>query len=54
MAPVSVPHSDKAAANFSAVAWVSWKPPGTGAGVGATGIQHHRPQPAVGEHLAGP
>ena len=28
MAPVSVPQSDSAAATASAVAWVSWKPPG--------------------------
>ncbi len=28
MAPVSVPQSDNAAATASAVAWVSWKPPG--------------------------
>ena len=28
MAPVSVPQSDSAAASPSAVAWVSWNPPG--------------------------
>ncbi len=28
MGPVSVPHSDSAAATASAVAWVSWKPAG--------------------------
>jgi hypothetical protein len=28
IAPVSVPHSDNAAATASAVAWVSWKPAG--------------------------
>jgi hypothetical protein len=28
MAPVSLPQSDRAAATASAVAWVSWNPPG--------------------------
>ena len=46
--------SPAGAATCSAVAWVSAKPAGAGAGVGPAGVEHDRPHDAAGEHLLGP
>ena len=44
--------SPSASATCSAVAWVSGKPCGAGAGVGAAGVEHDGVDPAVGDDLA--
>ena len=54
MAPVSVPHSDSAAASASAVAWVSWKPPGPVQALAPPEFSITARSRPVGEHLLGP
>ena len=54
MAPVSVPHSDSAAATASAVAWVSWKPPGPVHALAPPELRMTARSPAGRHHLLRP
>ena len=54
MAPVSVPQSDNAAATASAVAWVSWKPPGPVQALAPPELRITARSCAGGQHLLGP
>ena len=51
IAPVSVPHSDNAAATAFGGGVGVLEAARSGTGVGAAGIQDHRAQPPVGQHL---